>query len=211
VGVGGLIIAAIFLGIAISRQRLALRVVSGLLCSFFTAAVFLFTRGSLWSLFTLQSITSRMSGLWFITLKMMEGPIAYKGLGLGCWPLIFYKGAIPNALLHVHNLYLEIYANLGVFGIIALVAILAAVFKVSADILYSDRKNPYYGFGVGVILAIIATLVVGFVESAPLCIPCIVGGVYHFVFSPIPWFLMALLITAQRLLRETAQPSNRFL
>jgi hypothetical protein len=38
-GIGGLIIAAIFFGIAISRQRLALRAVSGLLCSFFTAAV----------------------------------------------------------------------------------------------------------------------------------------------------------------------------
>jgi hypothetical protein len=142
--------------------------------------------------------------LWLETLRLMKGPAVYKGLGLGCWPLHFYNGHIPRPYLHMHNIYVEIYANLGVFGIIAFVAILGAVFKVSADILYSDKKHPYYGFGVGVILAIIITLVVGFVESAPVCIPCIVGGVYHYVFSPIPWILAALLLTARRLLRVPA-------
>lgn len=204
---GILIFISIILGIGIFSQRLALRAAIGVISSSFIALAILFTRitDSVHRLFTLESIIGRMEVRWLNTLKLMANSSSeYQGLGLGCWPLRFYEN-MPDSGLHVHNMYLEIYANLGLFGVVAFIALLAAMAKVSADILYSDKKHHYYGLGVGLISACIITLAVGFVESAPFCIPFVLDGVYRFVLSPVLWLLMGSLIMVRSLLKETTQ------
>ncbi len=203
-GIGAFIVAAIAIGVVVFRQRLVLRVISGLFASALIAVVLVFThsQGSLGRLFLLSSIKVRMIVRWFPTLELMTGSHTWTGLGLGCWPLESGTINFGGEGLHVHSLYLEIYANLGVPGMVAFVCALAAGAKVCADILYSDRKHPWYGFGAGVVLACVVTLALGFIESAPFGMPAIVGGVYHYLFSPIPCILAVLLVTARRLLRE---------
>ncbi len=209
-GIGIFIVAAVAFGVAVFRQRLVLRVLSVLLGSALTAVVLVLThsQGSLGRLFILSSLKSRMIAHWLPTLELMTGSSTWTGLGLGYWP--FKSGAINNLGgigLHVHSLYLELYANLGVLGIVAFLSAIVVGAKVCADILYVDRRHPWYGLGVGVVLACVVTLALGFIESAPLGMPAIVGGVYHYLFSPIPWLLAILLVTTRRLLRED-QPAR---
>lgn len=202
---GILIFISIILGIGIFSRRLALRAAIGVISSSLIAVALLLTQitDSVHRLFALESVIVRMETIWLNTFKLMASTSSeYQGLGLGCWPLRFYEN-MPNSGLHVHNMYLEIYANLGLFGVVAFIALLAAMAKVSADILYSDKKHHYYGLGVGVILACIITLAVGFVESAPFCIPVVLDGVYRFVLSPVLWLLMGSLIIVRSLLKKT--------
>ena len=146
-----------------------------------------------------------MEEIWLNTLRLMTGSSAeYQGLGLGCWPLHFYEN-VPDFGLHVHSTYLEIFVNLGLFGIIAFIVLLATMAKVSADILYSDKKHPFYGLGIGIILAFVITLALGFLESAPFCIPIVTDGVYHFVLSPVLWLFMGSLVMVRSLLKETTK------
>lgn len=206
---GILIFISILLGIGIFSQRIGLRAAIGIISSFFIALVLLFTEitGSVQRLFALDSLIGRMEVRWLNTLYLMAGSSSeYLGLGLGCWPLRFYEYMhqdMPDFGLHVHNIYLEVFANLGLFGLVAFLALLAAMAKVSADILYSNKKHPYYGLGVGVVLACIITLVVGFLESAPFCIPFMIKGVYYYLLSPVLWLLMGALIMVRSLLKET--------
>jgi hypothetical protein len=50
-----------------------------------------------------------------------------------------------------------------------------------------------------VLLACVATLLVGIVESAPIGVPLVAANTYYYIISPIPWILMGLLVIAHRL------------
>jgi O-antigen ligase len=105
---------------------------------------------------------------------------------------------------HVHNAYLELYVDTGVFGIIAFICFAAVVAKLAIDIIYSPRNSPYYGFGIGVLLAVLVTALVSTIESAPFGFGIISGSNYCYILSPIPWVLAGLLVTARQLLRQPA-------
>lgn len=196
-GIQLIITAAIAFGIAIFGGRITYRVVSGLFgLMLLVAAIFLFHQ-ELHQFFTLQSIESRLP-LWQQVLKPIEGSLLWTGLGLGCWPLTL--DLITYG--HVHNAYLELYVNTGIFGMVALICFVAIGVKLAIDIVFLPRKSLYYGFGIGVLLAIIATALVGFVESSPFGLGFLSTGgeSYHYVLSPIPWVLAWALVTARRLL-----------
>jgi hypothetical protein len=199
-GIGLVIIGAIALGIAIFGRKAIPRVLSGILCSAFLGwtIFFLSETGALHRLFAFQTFRGRWS-LWSDTFHLMHGSSIFSGLGLGCWPLISPSWHVG----HVHNAYLELYVNTGVFGIIAFICFAAVVVKLAIDIIHSSRKNRYYGLSIGVLLAILAVALAGIVESAPFGFGIVRGGAgYHYIFSPIPWVLAGLLVMARRLLRQ---------
>jgi len=99
--------------------------------------------------------------------------------------------------------YIELYSNAGVVGVLAFIIAIGIGAKLSLDIIRSPRTHPWYGFGVGVILACIATLMVAVVESAPMGVPLVAADTYYYVVSPIGWMLCGLLVMSHRLITKS--------
>jgi O-antigen ligase len=138
--------------------------------------------------------------IWEDALLLMQGSSFWTGLGLGCWHFISPLGWH----CHTHSIYLQLYTDTGVFGVIALIVAVVIGAKLAVDIIYSCRKHPYYGFGIGVLLAILVAALVGTIEIASYAIPNWSWEPPWYVLSPIPWLLAAALVTARQLL---GQPS----
>ncbi len=135
------------------------------------------------------------------------------GLGLGCWALARWETTALgtseiNGITHAHNAYLELYSNTGIVGALALLVALAIGLKLSLDIIRSPRTHPWYGFGVGVILACVATLLVAMVEGAPMGVPLVGEHTYYYVVSPIVWTLCGLLVIAHRHITKRPGPQD---
>jgi len=136
---------------------------------------------------------------WEQTIELLrEHPIT--GLGLGGWGYAYHGGEILTHPTHAHNAYLELYANTGLFGALALVVALVVGARLAWRIIRSPRNHPWYGFGVGVVIACVATLLVGVVESAPTGVPLVAEDTYYYLISPVPWILAGLLVAAKDLL-----------
>ncbi len=90
----------------------------------------------------------------------------------------------------------------GILGAVAFLVSLVIAVRLRWSLLRSPRSNPWYGLGVGVVLACLATALLGLVESAPAGIPLVGKEPYFYVVSPIPWLLLFLLIVSHRLLRQ---------
>jgi hypothetical protein len=193
------IVAAIAIGIAIFSRGVLIRTISALLCSAFLGLTifFLYDYGGLQRVFSLSSIVSRMP-MWQSTLDFMSGSTVFTGLGLGCWyfsPVSTYE--------HLHNAYIGLYVHTGVLGIVALIVAVGIGAKLAVDIVcYSPRKHPYYGFGIGVLLAILVAALAGTLEITPFAIPGMGSVPPFYLLSPIPWLLAAALVMAHRLLRQ---------
>jgi hypothetical protein len=196
-GVWLAIVAAIAIGI-VGRGAL-IRTISALLCSAFVGLTifFLYDYGGLQRILVLHSIVIRMP-MWQSTLEFMSGSTIFTGLGLGCWH--FSPVGVHE---HLHNAYIELYAHTGALGVVALIVAVAIGAKLAVDIVcYSPRKHPYYGFGIGVLLAIFAAALAGTLEITPLAIPGVGSVPPFYLLSPIPWLLAAALVMAHRLLRQ---------
>lgn len=198
-GIALAIMGAISICITIFARQIIQRMVSGLFSLMLLVAAILFTDESLNRLVTLESIESRMR-LWIKVISPIEGSSLWTGQGLGCWPLVYVQD--QAWLGHVHNAYLELYVNTGVFGLAALICFLAVGAKLAADILYCPRDGLYYSFGVGVILAALVVLAMSFLESATFGFGFFHEGSYHYIMSPIPFILAGSLVIARRFLRE---------
>jgi hypothetical protein len=197
------IVVAILIGMAVFGHHTATRLLAGIICLSFLVIVLIVTWESLKSLLTWESISGRLP-IWGDTIDMIKNsPLS--GLGLGCWALVYHGSAtLTSEITHAHNAYLELYSNTGILGAIALVLFLGMGLKLAFDIIKSPRNNPWYGFGIGVVLACVATLMVGIVESAPTGVPLVASDTYYYLISPIPWILAGLLVIAKNL--QSTQP-----
>jgi len=198
VALAALIAVIIFAGMAVFGNHKTTRIVLVLasLCLFI--AILWLVNESIPRLFGGESIEGRMAR-WHWTVNMLvDSPLT--GLGLGCWAFFYYGSmVITHTPTHAHNAYLELYSNTGFLGALALLVSLIIASKLGLDIIRSPRNGPWYGFGIGVLLACVATLLVGIVESAPIGVPLVAANTYYYIISPIPWILMALLVIAHRL------------
>jgi hypothetical protein len=198
------ILITVLAGIAVFSAQPRTKLIAGIACLSFITITLVLTWDSLQSLLAWDSITGRLP-IWGDTLDMLaDAPLA--GLGLGCWALTYHGTAvITSEITHAHNAYLELYSNAGILGAIAFVFFLAIGIKLAWGLIRSPRDNPWYGFGVGVVLACVATLLVGVVESAPTGVPLVASDTYYYLISPVPWILAGLLVIARKL--QTDQPS----
>jgi hypothetical protein len=203
------IVGAVLFGIGVFDKNTTRRVLAAVIWLPMHTIVVLMTSDSLMSLLKLDSIRGRLP-VWETTAALL-GDSPFSGLGLGCWAIAFHGTPvlhdIPQSwITHAHNAYLELYANTGVLGALALVIALIVGVKLSLDIIRSPSGHPWYGFGVGVILACVVTLLVGVVESAPAGVPLVAADTYYYIISPIPWILCVLLVIAHRLVTEEPGP-----
>ncbi|MBN2098514.1 MAG: O-antigen ligase family protein [Dehalococcoidia bacterium] len=203
------ILAAALLGIGLFARNTRARLLAAGVLLAAVIIVIVMTSESLTRLVQLTSIRGRWP-LWENTAALLsDSPLT--GLGLGCWAMAYYGTPVINTELvggttHAHNAYLELYANTGILGVLALVIALVVGAKLSLDIIRSPRHHPWYGFGVGMILACVTTMVVGTLESAPAGVPLVATETYYYIVSPIPWILCGLLVIAHRLVTEEARP-----
>ena len=197
-----LIGAAISTGMAIFGRNTAVRVASGLLCLFFYVELFFLIDESLPRLVSWDSVEGRIPR-WEKTIDML-GDSPLSGLGLGCWALAYHGSKVITHPTAVHNAYLELYANTGILGVLAFVSFLVIGFKIALDIIRSPRKHPWYGFGIGALLACLGTFIAGMVESAPIGVPLVGMDTYYYIVSPVPWLLAGFLISVHRLLSQEA-------
>ena len=199
------IVASLLLGIAAFDRSRKTRILAAAVFLPFLAIITMMTWDSLNSLVHGVSVSGRWP-IWENTLDLLsESPLT--GLGLGSWALTYWDTTIldtptVNGITHAHNAYIELYSNTGVVGALALVIALGIGVKLSLEIIRSPRTHPWYGFGVGVILACVATLLVAAVESAPMGVPLVAADTYYYVISPIAWMLCGLLIMAHRLITK---------
>ncbi len=207
--------AAILFGVACFGTRGRTRVLMALVSAATVIVVLAITKDSLLSLVSGQSISGQdgNSGrleLWRDTVDLLSAsPVAgapWTGLGLGCWARAYYgRMDLWNApdfweVSHPHNAYLELYCDTGVLGALALALALVIGARLSIGIITSPRSHPAYGLGIGVVLACIATLAVGLLESAPVGAPHLAAATYYYVISPIPFALAAFLVVAHHLI-----------
>ena len=195
------ITAALFTGIAVFRKGAAVRLVAVAICLSFYIAVFFLTRESWKSLLTWHSISDRLP-FWRETASLLSHS-PFEGLGLGGWGWAYHGGPVLTHPTHVHNAYLQLYADTGILGILALLSLLIIGGKLAVDIIRSPRSHPWYGFGIGVVLACFLTLLVGVVESAPVGVPLVGQYTYYYIVSPAPWILGGFLVGAHRLICQT--------
>ena len=201
-GISGLalnlvVVAAICLGLVIFTKRRSLRAVTIPAFLFFLCTLTLENQASLARFFTGESIQGRIP-LWTATFEMMNGYHIFTGIGLGYWAVVYNPEMTPLCITHPHNAYLQLYADVGILGLVALILAIIVVVRLSWRILRSPRDNPWYGFGIGVVMAIAATAVASIVISASFGIPVAGECDYRYLASPILWVLGALLVIAYR-------------
>lgn len=199
----------VFLGIVVFAKKRLLRLAVAIPCLLLILFGLLSSGEALSGLWEGTTIDGRMT-LWRETIPIMNAH-PWTGIGLGNFPLV-----TPVSLVaHPHNSYLELYMNYGILGIAAAALVAVIIVKLGWDILRSSRKHPWFGFGCGVLLAIVATALVGLIESAPMGMPATGTNAFHYVVSPVPWILGAILIVGHRILTKDDESQemaeNRFL
>lgn len=196
------VIGAVLFGMGAFGRNAGWRVVAIVVFLALLAIVVVMAWDAMVRLVHFESIDSRLP-IWDRTISLLrESP--FKGLGLGCWAVAYHGSTTTTAemvwgLTHAHNAYLELWANAGALGLLALAVALIVGTKLSLEIVTSPRSRPWYGFGVGVILACVITLLVAVVESAPAGVPLVAAETYYYFISPLPWILGLLLVMAHRL------------
>jgi len=195
-----LIMACTLLGMAVFGRTNAIRFPVGLATLAVCAGVILVVRESVSHLLTFEAVTGRLPR-WEATVELL-GDSPLTGLGLGCWPLVYHGSEVISHPSNVHNAYLELYSSTGLLGVLALAVFLVVGVKIGIEIIRSPRDHPWYGFGVGALLACAATLVVGVLESSPVGVPLVYANTYRYIISPAPWVLTGMLVTARRLLSQ---------
>lgn len=194
------IVAAICAGLAIFGRHIWLRLGSGLTAILFLGGAALFINSALFRLADGESLEKR-AVIWQKTVQILgDHPIA--GLGLGYWAPLNNPKGLGWMTSHPHNAYLSLYADFGILGVLSLLVALIVAARLAWGILRSPRSSPWYGLGIGVLLAGVVTLLASLVESAPASVPLVAHGVYFYVVSPAGWFMAAFLVAAHRLTRS---------
>jgi hypothetical protein len=203
------ILGALFFGIGLFDWNFKRRVLAVVAFLSLLIVSVVMTSDALMRLVDSTSIESRLPVWEKTTALLADSP--FSGLGLGGWAVAYWGTTIigteaVSGITHPHNGYLSLYADTGVLGLLALAIAVIVGAKLSLDIVTSPHSHPWYGFGVGVILACLVTLLVAFLESAPVGVPLVAANTYYYVISPIGWLLCALMVIAHRLVTEEAGP-----
>ena len=203
------IVFCVLLGVAVFAKRNLVRLAVAIPCLLIILFGILSMGEAASGLGDGTTIEGRMTHWEEIGPLLNDHPLS--GIGLGNLPL----AETMHWPTHAHNSYLELYANYGILGIMAGVLVLLIVIKLGWEILRARRGNPWYGFGVGVLVALLAVAIIGLVESSPMGMPAEGTDGFHYVVSPVPWILGAVLIAVHQLVtrRDTVQEvaKDRFL
>jgi len=194
-----MLLVTVLLGVVIFCHKWWLRASSLILGAILLVTLFAITDEGLYRLFSGTTFETRID-LWKDTIHMIkQNPLT--GLGLGM-PLLFTYGTFETRFTHPHNSYLELYANTGILGAIAVVISLIIVIKIAIDIIKSDASNQWYCLGIGLIFALLASAGFGLVLTSSSGYLFAHNDGYYYGVSIVPWILGAGLVMIRRTLRE---------
>ncbi|MBN1644256.1 MAG: O-antigen ligase family protein [Dehalococcoidales bacterium] len=144
--------------------------------------------------FSVPSFLDRVD-IWGKTLLMLkESP--FTGLGLGQWLRVFPEqyGIRYENYANAHNSYLQLYADTGILGVIALVVAGIILVKMYLRVRKADRKMPWYGIFIGTVGGVVAGAVGSIFEVMTT------GGFetsrYYYIVIPFLWVWAALLVVS---------------
>jgi putative inorganic carbon (hco3(-)) transporter len=154
---------------------------------------------------TLSSTAGRMD-IWSRAIAMIRDfPIT--GIGMGSFvevvdSLYPFSMAAPGAIIHAHNLYLQLAVDLGLPGLIAWLAIVGLVCIASWQVYQAGRaaQNAWVaGLGAGLLAAQAALIVHGFTDA-------VTWGVVR--AAPLIWVVWGLAVAAANLCATSQSFSN---
>ncbi|MFC1950992.1 O-antigen ligase family protein [Chloroflexota bacterium] len=194
-----LVLAAILIGVLLFSQKTWLRIISLFFCIVLFLIMYSIASEGIERLFNGTTLQSRID-LWKDTIHMIKmNPIS--GLGLGM-PLLFTYGAFEFEIHHPHNSYLEVYANVGIIGILAGLVCLFFLAKLSVSIIRGGRSNPWYSFGIGLLIATFVIVLFSIIDTFLSGHIAKHSGGYYYALSLVPWGLGAGLVMSQRIIES---------
>jgi len=195
-----ILILSIMVGIVIFDRRWLLRMISLGIILFLLFIVLATMGAGLGRLFEGTTWDSRLP-LWEDTVSAIRANSWFVGLGLGM-PSLFAQGVFQDWFTHSHNAYLELYANIGVLGLVsAFVSVVIIVWFVY-KLIRSPRESGWYAVTVGLLLSLLV-LAVFSVFTTSLSGHLGQGkGEYYYVVSLLPWILGASLVVSYMLTRQ---------
>jgi O-antigen ligase len=145
--------------------------------------------------FSTESLMSRVD-LWRNAFPLLTKSW-FTGLGLGDWPVTFDHW--PNA----HNAYIELYADTGLLGGLAMGAAAVVFVRMSLKIIKSRARGAWYCLGTGLIGGFLGGAAASVFEVADY-------GTFwnpelHYISIPLLWIMAALFVVSySRLLKANS-------
>lgn len=163
------------------------------------AAAYLWARSSTFpELVVLRSITSR-ADIWANTLSLL-GQHPLTGCGIGMW-FELYRPYEQWTVINPHNGYLQLYADTGIAGGLALILAAITFVMLSRRILLGSKESQWFGVAIGAMGSIMAGGINAFFE-VEISTPLIESDtLYHYIAVPYLWIWPALLAIAYEHLR----------
>jgi O-antigen ligase len=134
--------------------------------------------------------------IWANTLLLFTGKYIFTGLGLGSW-YDKYRVQYGISVQHIHNNYLQIYADCGILGVLAMVVAYVILVRLTIRIVTASKNNPWYGPAVGLVGGIVAGAFFAFLDVTTNGI-VILNNNFMYLSIPVLWIWTALLVTAQK-------------
>lgn len=153
--------------------------------------------------FSVDTFLSRIDH-WRNTIGLLKDH-PFGGLGLGGWFEV-YNDAHNSAVVNVHNSYLQLYADTGFLGLVAMIWAMIIFLVISWRILTSSKQSIWYGVGVGIIGGIIAGAAQAVVEVTNTGTIVESSTSYLYLGIPLLWTWAALLIVSYNRLQAAKHP-----
>ena len=134
--------------------------------------------------------------IWANTLPLFTGKYIFVGLGLGSW-YDKYQVQYGITVQHIHNNYLQIYADCGILGVLAMVVAYVIFVQLTIRIVTASKNNAWYGPAVGLAGGIVAGAFFAFLDVTTNGI-VILDNHFMYLSIPVLWIWAALLVTAQK-------------
>jgi len=202
-----IVVAAIGMSVAIFSRGTGKRWVSGFICLALFGTALYIVEESVPRLLSWESVSGR-TPRWEETVTLLKDH-PFVGLGLGCWGIAYHGTDVLTHPTNVHNAYLELYSSTGFLGAAAFIIALVIGAKLGLDIIKAPRNHPWYGFGIGVLLACLAALLVGVVESSPVGVPMVGEESFRYLVSLAPLALFGFLVCAHRLILKPEESFDK--
>ena len=131
--------------------------------------------------------------IWQATIvALRSSPLA--GLGLGGW---WSKVAEYDVGYCIHNAYLQLYSDIGVLGLIALITVVIVVSRLLWQTVHSDKGNRYYSIATGIAAGVVAGGIHALIDdNINVIIP--IGNEHLYFAVPLLWLWAALLVVSHR-------------
>jgi O-antigen ligase len=148
--------------------------------------------------------------IWESTLQTLPGRLV-TGLGPGGSALVYPRYAPPwltDFATNPHNAFLQLWSDAGVLGALAGLYALVAGLRLALLVRRLPREHTRFGLAIGLLGAVVGAAVHGTFESAISAVVTDPSGTYHYIVSPLPWYVAGLLwIVLSPLPRRAASDS----